>query len=288
MAAELTQLPESTVTLSFDTSMIGYGARSQRLFDISKSYEIDSQEMLAAASDELKLIKSFAKELETKEKELTKPLNDLKTKLIDFFRPARNNLALAEQQLKGSIDGYLTAQEQKRLAAQAEAERLARVERARLAAEAKRIADEAAEQQRKAYQEQVRIQAEARKAQEAGDAITAAALKQQAREEEIRADEARRNAQEETQALHEQALFVPTPIVAAQVQKVSGMTQTHTYTAELIDKMALIKAVASGQVPDIYLDVNMALLNKQAKALKDQLNIAGVKAVRKSGISQRT
>jgi len=288
MAAELIPIPEKTVNLNFENSMMDYGPKSERLYVIAQSYEIDSQDMLEAAVDELKLIKNFAKELEAKEKDFTKPLNDLKTKWIAFFRPARDRLALAEQQLKGSIDGYMTAQEQKRLAAQAEAERLARVERQRLEAEAKRIADEAAAQARKAREEQARIQAEAKKAQDAGNAAAAAALQKQAQEEKAKSDEALRNAQEETQALHEQALFVPTPIVAAQVQKVTGMTQTFTYVAELTDKMALIKAVAAGQVPEIYLDVNMTLLNKQAKALKEQLNIPGIKVVKKSGISQRT
>lgn len=248
MAAELNQVPEKNLTLNFDNAMMDYGPKSERLFSIAQAYQIDSQEMLEAASDELKVIKDFAKDVEAKEKEFTRPLNDLKTKWIAFFKPARERLAEAERYLKGGIDKYLNDQEQKRIAAQAEADRLANIERTRLQAEAKRIIEAAATEP----------------------------------------DQARIIAAQEAQALIDQSMFVPTPIIAAEVKKVSGMTQTHTFEAELIDKMELIKAIASGQIPDVYVDVNMSLLNKQAKALKEQLNIPGVKVVKKTGISQRS
>lgn len=246
MTAE-TQVPEKNITLSFDNAMLDFWPKSERMFHLAQAYQIDSQEMLIAASDELKVVKAFAKELEATEKDLTKPLNDLKTKWIAFFKPARERLAQAEQQLKGGIDTYLNAQEQKRLAAQAEAERLVRVERARLEAEAQRIVEAAA----------------------------------------TASDQEQLAAAQQAQALQDQAMFVPVPIIAAEVQKVSGMSQTHTYIAELTDKMALIKAIAAGQVPDIYIDVNMTLLNKQAKALREQLNIPGVVSVKKTGITQK-
>lgn len=288
MAAELNQVPEKNLTLNFDNPMMDYGPKSERMFNIAQAYQIDSQEMLIAASEELKVVKTFAKDIEAKEKEFIKPLNDLKTKWIAFFKPARERLAEAERQLKGGIDKYLNDQEQKRITAQAEADRLARLERQRLEAEAKRIADEAAAQDRKAREEQARIDAEARKAQQAGDTAKAAALQKQAQEQKAASDQAQLIAAQEELALQDQAMFVPTQIVSPEVKKVSGMSQTHTYGVELVDKMELIKAIASGQLPDVYVDVNMTLLNKQAKALKEQLNIPGVKVIKKSGISQRT
>lgn len=286
MTAE-TQLPEKNLTLNFNSAMMEYGPKSDRLFSIAQSYQIDSQEMLIAASDELKVIKEFAAQVEATEKEFTKPLNDLKTKWIAFFKPSRERLAQAEKHIKGGIDTYLKAQEQKRLAAQAEAERLARVERARLEAEAKRIADEAAAQERKAREEQARIDAETKKAQQAGDAAAAAALQKQAQEARAASDQAQLSAAQQAQTLQDQAMFVPVPIIAAEVQKVSGLSQTHTHAAEITSLKELALAVGQGLVPESYIEANMTLLNKQAKALGEQLNIPGVKVVKKTGITQR-
>ena len=83
----------------------------------------------------------------------------------------------------------------------------------------------------------------------------------------------------EADALIEEAALVPDPHIAPETPKVQGIHTMTTWGAEVTDKMALIKAVAAGKVPEAALDVNMKLLNQQAKSLREQLSWPGVRAV---------
>lgn len=229
--------PASTLELAAPADMFEQIKQTETMLKVAESYSIDSPEMLEAASDELKLIKAFYKKIEETEKEFTKPLHDLKSKWIAFFKSPKDQLNQAERKLKAMINDYLN--EQKRIEAQKQAE----------AAKAAR-------------QEQARLEAEAAKAAEQGKL-------------------------EEAQELQAQAVHVPTPVVQSHTPKVTGISQTTTYKAEVIDKMALIKAVAQGTIPDMYLTVNMVDLNKLAKSQKEQMSIPGVKVVKETGISAR-
>jgi len=84
---------------------------------------------------------------------------------------------------------------------------------------------------------------------------------------------------EKAEALREQAEATPVPTVAPSVQATAGVSQRKNYRAEVTDKMALIKAVAEGKVPDVVLVADMKVLNAQARALKDNMAYPGVKAV---------
>lgn len=73
------------------------------------------------------------------------------------------------------------------------------------------------------------------------------------------------------------------PVVAAPVladkPKVAGIAMRTTWSGEVTNKMELIKAVAEGKAPATLLDVNMPALNQMARALKEEMNYPGVKAV---------
>jgi len=58
-----------------------------------------------------------------------------------------------------------------------------------------------------------------------------------------------------------------------------------TWYAVVDNKMALVKAVASGDQPAYYLDANMPNLNTQAVKLRDELRIPGVTPKSKEGPS---
>ncbi len=74
------------------------------------------------------------------------------------------------------------------------------------------------------------------------------------------------------------AVFVPPATTTAPPPKVEGVAFRDNWSAEVVNLMALVKAVASGAQPITYLQANQTALNQVARALKDQLTIPGVRA----------
>lgn len=90
-----------------------------------------------------------------------------------------------------------------------------------------------------------------------------------------------------------QAEMVPTPVIQSQAPKVSGSYQRTTWSATEMPesknpKMDLIKAVASGKVSEVALNVNMAFLNQQAVKLHEEMDIPGYAAVKSTGLTTRS
>lgn len=103
-----------------------------------------------------------------------------------------------------------------------------------------------------------------------------------------RAEQARAKGKEEkAEDLEEQAETVPVPIVPSQVPSTSGVAFRTTWRAEVYDPMALVTAVAEGRAPLALLQPNMVVLNAQARSLKKELNIPGVRAVSDEGVAAR-
>jgi len=127
----------------------------------------------------------------------------------------------------------------------------------------------------------------------------------QRREAERKAQEiARKQAEEERLALAVEAeqiagkeaadailaapVVVERPIVAAMpAQKISGISSRKNYKAEVIDLMALVRAVAAKEVPLSALEANMKFLNNQAKALQANLIYPGVRVIAENIIGAR-
>lgn len=128
-------------------------------------------------------------------------------------------------------------------------------------------------------QERLRLEAE-RVAREA-------AAKEAARLQR-RADQARAKGKEEqAEDLEEQAEEVPVPIVPSQRPAVSGVAMRTTWRAEVHDLKALAAACGAGTTPLALLQPNMPVLNSQARSLKKELNIPGVRAVSDEGVAAR-
>ncbi len=66
--------------------------------------------------------------------------------------------------------------------------------------------------------------------------------------------------------------------VAAPV-KAAGARYALLYSAEVVDLMALVKAVAAGTQPMAYLEANLPALNAAARAQKEAMRIDGVKVI---------
>lgn len=138
-------------------------------------------------------------------------------------------------------------------------------------ADAERIAKAAlvtydTEQERQARIEQQRLQAEARRQEEERRLADAVAL-------ESAGDVV------EAEALIAAPIEVPVIAVAPTTPKVSGISYRETWGAEVVDLAALVAYVAAHPQFAALLLPNMPALNGQARSLKGQLQIPGVKAV---------
>lgn len=111
------------------------------------------------AGDFLKKIKGAYNEIEDERKKITKPLDDTKKAIMDFFNRPLKVLADAEQKLKYGMLTFVNEEEKKRLAMQAKLQEEAR------ALEAK---------------EKAKLEAKALKKEAKGDTETADALRAQA------------------------------------------------------------------------------------------------------------
>ncbi len=238
---------QTTNTVSYDaSSAVVLASQAQSCLASASNFVIDSPTMFELAGDDLKRIKALQKEVEEKRTGITGPLNAAVKAVNDLFRAPKDYLDKAETSLKRAMIGWTT--EQERLAAEArrKAEELARAERERLAA-IEREQQAAA----RAAQEQAQVAAAAGDAQAAEQAMAQAhAAAQQA-------------------AIAAMTANVVT--IAPQVEapaKVAGISGRLTYSAQVDDLLELVKAVASGGAPIECLQADTKFLGAQARAFK--------------------
>ena len=224
-------------------------ARAQAALDMVKAMEVDSQETYELAADELKAIKAKAKSLEDQRTAITKPINDALKGINALFKGPTTFLEEAERVIKGKMISYSTEQE-------------------RIAAEERRRAEAAV----RAEQERLAREAAAREAEAAK-----AAAKLMAEGDEVAAAEVQAQAAIEAASLTATAAVITAPVAAPAVAKVSGVSTRSTWKAECTDKAALVAFIASNPTFLNLLDVNASALNQMAKAMKETLQLPGVR-----------
>lgn len=85
---------------------------------------------------------------------------------------------------------------------------------------------------------------------------------------------------EKAAALQEAStMVVAAPVEIGTSKQTATTTIVTTWSAEVYDKLSLIKAVAAGQVSMSLLEPDQSALNKMAQANKELLNVPGVRAV---------
>ncbi len=135
-----------------------------------------------------------------------------------------------------------------------------------------KIAGYLQEEERKRRAEELRLQELERKRAEEEQLHQAAIL------DEIGETEAA------NRLLDEKPEVIPV-ILPKQAPKVAGISMRETWSAQVFDLMALVKAVATGKAPVQCLSVNTVFLGQQARSMKAAMNYPGVKAVPDSSIS---
>lgn len=129
-------------------------------------------------------------------------------------------------------------------------------------------------------QEKIRLAAQA-KAEEA-------ARKERERLEKQAQKAAEQGKAEKAAQLETRAQTVATPVIASSTPKLEGISTRVSWKAEVVDKMALVKAVAAGTVPLTALEPNLTFLGQQARSLKSELNYPGIRVFEDRGISSRS
>lgn len=120
----------------------------------------------------------------------------------------------------------------------------------------------------KAYQRKVREEAEAEQRR-----LAEIARQQEEERRLAEAIEAEKEGNvEEAQAIIEEEMFVPTPIVRPDVPKVDNRRYRITPKARCVDKMKLIKFVAMNPALADLLDINQSAINNKAKSMGKEIN----------------
>lgn len=198
--------------------------------------------MLVIAGDELRTLATTIKELDTRRKEITRPLDEAKSFVMDMFRAPITALEDGEAYLRGIVSTELARQRA-------------------AAAAAQRLQDEAAAAERKRLQEiEIARRAELDAAVESGNEQVAADAKaavEEVAEERTRADTFSMPAVRST----------PAP---------AGISTRGKWSVTEIDKAALVAAAVAN--PDLlrYLKVDEQALRQYATLMKAEARIPGV------------
>ncbi len=112
-----------------------------------------------------------------------------------------------------------------------------------------------------------------------------AARKEQAKLAEQAAKAAAAGKVEKAELLQQRATTVVAHTVVREAPKVSGLSTRKTYSAEVTDLQALVKAVAEGRAPLSFLQANYTVLNQQARSLKTEFVCDGVKVIESDSLA---
>lgn len=232
----------------------------------AQSCKVTNAAEYEAAGAELKRIKSKANDLEARRLAMTRPLDEAKSRIMEFFKAPKQYLADAESSIKRAIGAYDA--EQRRLQQEAEkaAAEAARKERERMEAEAAK-AEQAAREKRE------REEAKARELEAKGRAAEAEAKRKAAEEAEaarLREAEAKRAA----------AASMPTaPVVHFEQPKVAGVSSRQVWKFEIVDPELL---------PRKFLVPDEKAIGGVVRSLGDKADIPGVRVYPETVISSRS
>lgn len=191
--------------------------------------------------------------IEEDRKRLTRPLDALKKMIMDKYRPAVEFFTS-----EGAVyASKLTAWDR-------EQERLREVEAARVRAETEALRQaEIAEAQR--------IEAIEREKAAEASRLAEAELDADRREQALIDAAAReQEALEESRIRQEQAAMISTPVVAPAVAHIGGESQSWKYSAECVDLLTAVKAVAEGRLPLKCVAFNQVEANALANGTQDE------------------
>lgn len=230
------------------------------------AYEIVSVKITDAAAyeqaaNQMKEVKGWAKDIDEQRKVLTKPIDEKKKEIMDFFNAPLDVCRKIETAIKAEMINYQEEQERQRRLQAAAAEEAARKEREKLEAQAEKAAEKGKEEKAEALKE---------------NAATVVAV-------------------QVAEAAPQVKGIVTKTVYSAQVDSFPELAMAvaakHFFAATGGDAEKLKELVMKhmmAQVPDNALTPDMKFLNTQAKALKENFNYAGCSAVAEKSIASRS
>lgn len=225
----------NNINVSIDTEKVSQSTDVAILCE-NANLTISNQGDYDSASIILKSVKARYNELDKQRKEITKPLDEAKKSVMNLFNNPLSLLEKAESFIKSKMIGYTQEQERK-----------AREEQMRL----QRLADQEAEKQRKI------LEAKIERAKASGKDQKVEALEME----------------------KENIIPIVAPVIAPQINTPSGVSYKDKWYAVIVDEKLL---------PREYLIPNMDALNKIAIGTKGSLNIPGVQFKSEKILSQRS
>lgn len=283
-----------SVTLEMPAETAEVLRQDEASLEAARELVIDSPAMANIANDELRGVKARIKRLKELKEGFVAPARQILDNAAALFNPALNALTQAESVIKGALGTWQT--EQERIAA--EARRLAQEAERKRIQEAEAVAAAARAKAQEQAREQERIAAEAERKR------LAAIAEGNAREASRQAALAAKATETASAVVQNAEVKAMDTIVAAQVAapapvavaaKVAGFSMRDNYKAELLPsttaQQALreIVALAATTRPDLLsiLTIDMAAADRLAKAQKSLFNCPGLQAVNRPVATSR-
>lgn len=246
-----------------------------------KMFVIDSQENLELANNQRKIIKALIKEVTDTFSPIKKKTHDAWKEAVAQEKRHLEPLEIADKKLSNGMGNYLMLEEKRK--AEEEAKRLEAIRK-----EQEKTLEKAAKKIENLLGKSTDIQAQIDSLKEAlnqsVDDTEATALRSKLEILMVKKNKIEEGIQAKTQEV-EQVKFTPPPIVPVhEKSKVSGMGFRTKKEGEVIDKMAVIKAVAQGMIPLDLLEVNQGVLNRLLNA---GMTIYGVRVTEVPIVSTR-
>lgn len=255
-----------TMQITIPPAAQAEAAKATSILAEAQALRIETPDQYMAAGDELKRIKAQAAAIEAKRKAITEPLDRSKKEVMDFFRPALEQLTTAETVIKRQLVEF--DREQQRI--RQEAERKAREEAERLR---KQQEQEAARIEQAAREKREKEEAKARELEAQGRQAEADAKRQAAE----RAEAAKI---EQADAKRVAAELIPTaPVVHLEQPKVAGVSSRQAWKFEIAD---------ASQIPREYLIPDEKAIGAVVRALGARASIPGVRTYQDTIISSRS
>jgi len=238
----------------------------------AKSMVVSDNQGNKKASDFLKILKNFQKEIKAELRPAIDKANELHKHLTGQEKRLLAPLQEAEKAIKGKISTFLDEQERIRMEEQRKA-------REKAEAEERKIREEKERQQRE-------WEAKEKAKREEADRLEKEGKEEEARKAREAAEKAAEKAEERKQQAEE--AFVPAPIVESNVEKQSGISQRDNWQAEVLNEEKVIQAVMDGKLPTYCVSINYSALNRHAKLIKQAKTEHGIRFWNDRVVSART
>jgi hypothetical protein len=227
---------------------------------------IDCPMMYELAAAELIDLREMYKRLEEKRFAITRPMDAAKQLVLDLFKPALARIDARVQTLKAGMLGYEQSEKRKAAAKQALLDKIALDQRAALAAEQAKQAEEARLQSERAAQLM----------SAGGDSTAIAEALDQAEQ-----------AQEMASALQQTTMVVSAATAATNVPTVAGVVSADVWKARVTDMAALLRFIADHPEHHEWIDLKMSGLHELAKSQRTAMRIPGVEPYEEQTIAAR-